>query len=118
MAHQIEDKPTGTGAESGPADDQQARDVAIRQIVRRRRFWASTAAGTIGLLTIVAIWAINEYHNADGWPTNGFSQSSGIHDVWDSWIIYPAIVWAFLSIVHAFMVFDRNPIFERDISAR
>ena len=26
---------------------------------------------------------------AGGWPTQGFSQSSGIPNVWNFWIIYP-----------------------------
>jgi nucleotide-binding universal stress UspA family protein len=42
------------------------------------------------MVLLTVIWALTEYHNAGGWPTQGFSQSSGIHDVWNSWIIYPA----------------------------
>jgi hypothetical protein len=41
------------------------------------------------MVILVLIWALSEYHNAGGWPTRGFSQSSGIHDVWNFWIVYP-----------------------------
>ena len=56
------------------------------------------------------LWAITEYHNADGWPTRGFSQSSGIHDVWNIWIIYPAIAWAFLTTAFGLDVYLRKPV--------
>lgn len=32
------------------------------------------------MVILVVICAIAEYDNAGGWPTHGFSQSSGIHD--------------------------------------
>jgi hypothetical protein len=45
------------------------------------RYWIGTAVSTGAMLILAAIWAITEYHNAGGWPTQGFSQSSGIPDV-------------------------------------
>ena len=75
---------------------QLAREQAIKQIERKRRYWIRAAISTVGLLVLAAIWATTEYHNAGGWPTQGFSQSSGIHYVWNIWIIYPAIAWVFL----------------------
>jgi hypothetical protein len=41
------------------------------------------------MVALVVIWATSECHNAGGWPVNGFSQSSGIHDAWNYGIIYP-----------------------------
>lgn len=100
-----------------PADTEQlARDQAIKQIERKRRFWISTAVSTLGMLIVAAIWAITEYHNAGGWPTQGFSQSSGIPDVWNIWIIYPAIAWAFLTAAFGFGVYLRKPISESQIT--
>ena len=73
-----------------PADGgQPARRQAIRQIERRRRFRISTAWSAVAMVILVVVWATTEYHNAGGWPVHGFSQSSGIHDVWNFWIIYP-----------------------------
>jgi len=101
-----------TSADSG----QLARDQAIKQIERKRRFWISTAVSTLGMLIVAAIWAITEYHNAGGWPTQGFSQSSGIPDMWNIWIIYPAIAWAFLTAAFGFGVYLRKPISESQIT--
>jgi hypothetical protein len=96
-----------------PANAQQlAREQAIKQIERKRRYWISTAESTLGMLILATIWVITEYHNAGGWPTQGFSQSSGIHDVWNIWIIYPAIAWAFLTAAFGFGVYLRKPISE------
>ena len=92
-----------------------AREQAVRQIERRRRYWASTAVSAVGMMLLAAIWAITEYHNAGGWPTRGFSQSSGIHDVWNIWIIYPAIAWLFLSAAFGLNVYLRRPVSESKI---
>ena len=99
MLHDIShDKPADADlnapAAGAPADGEQlARQQAIRQIERRRRFRIRAAAGTAGMILLVAIWATSEYQNAGGWPTHGFSRSSGIHNVWNFWIIYPLIAW-------------------------
>jgi len=63
----------------------------------------------------VVIWAFSEYHNAGGGPTNGFSQSSGVRNVWNFWIIHPAIAWALLTMADAWRVFLHRPISEADI---
>ncbi len=106
-AHANSDAPATTG--------QLTREQAIKQIERKRRYWLSTAVSTLGLLILAAVWAITEYHNAGGWPTQGFSQSSGIHDVWNIWIIYPAIAWAFLTAAFGLDVYLRKPISESQI---
>jgi H+/Cl- antiporter ClcA len=100
---------------SGPAGDQLARREAIRQIERRRRFWISTAAWTAVMILVAVIWATSEYHNAGGWPTSGFSQSSGIPNVWNYWIIYPLIAWVLGTAASAWYVFGRKPISEDQI---
>jgi anti-sigma factor RsiW len=99
-----------------PADSEQlARQEAVKQIERRRRFKISTAVSGVGMILLVAIWAIAEYHNAGGWPSNGFSQSSGIHDVWNFWIIYPLGAWVFLTAAGGWSVYLRKPISESEI---
>jgi hypothetical protein len=49
---------------------QLAREQAIKQIERKRRYWISTAVSTVGMVLLAAIWALAEYHNAGGWPTH------------------------------------------------
>lgn len=115
MPKMIYDRPTDTRPDVPASSEQLARQQAIRQIERRRRFWISTVAAAVGMVLLVAIWATAEYHNADGWPTHGFSQSSGIHDVWNIWIIYPIIAWILLTAAHAWSVYRRKPISESEI---
>jgi len=72
-------------------------------------------ATAIGMVILVIIWAMSEYHNAGGWPTHGFSQSSGIHDVWNFWIIYPIVGLALILGARARSVYGRKPISESEI---
>jgi hypothetical protein len=101
---------------AGSADGEQlAREQAIKQIERRRRFRVSTAVSAVGMMILVTIWAITEYHNAGGWPSHGFSQSSGIHEVWNIWIVYPLLGWAFLTAAGAWAIYLHKPISENEI---
>ena len=59
-----------------------------------------------------------KYHDAGGWPAHGFSQSSGIHDVWNFWIIYPLIAWGLYITAQAWAVYRHKPISERVIQTR
>lgn len=111
----IYNRPAATQTGTAPDGGQLARQEAIKQIERRRRFRLSTVASAIGMAILVAIWAATEYHNAGGWPTQGFSQSSGIYDVWNVWIIYPAIAWVVLTAAHGWFVYMRRPISEQEI---
>ena len=93
MLHDISHGTPADSGENAPATSEQlARQEAVKQIERRRRFWIRATMGTVLMVIVVFIWAMTEYHNAGGWPTDGFSQSSGIHDVWNVWIIYPLLL--------------------------
>jgi hypothetical protein len=115
MTKIIDDRPADTGPNASADAGQLAREQAIKQLERRRRYWISTAVSTVGMLGLAAIWAVAEYHNAGGWPTQGFSQSSGIPSVWNYWIIYPAIAWVFLTVAFGLDVYLRKPISESKI---
>jgi hypothetical protein len=116
MLHDISHgPPTGSEPDAPASSEQLARQQAIRQIERRRRFWISTAMGTLAMALLVVIWAINEYHNAGGWPTQGFSQSSGIPNEWNYWIIYPFIAWVLGTAGYAWWVYGHRPISETEI---
>jgi hypothetical protein len=116
MLHDIpQDMPTDSSSNGPAGSEQLARQQAIKQIERKRRFWASTVAAAVGMIVLVVIWATSEYHNAGGWPVDGFSQSSGIHDVWNYWIIYPLGAWLLLTAASAWFVHGHKPISEREI---
>lgn len=111
--------PDGSGADassnSGPDAEAFSRQEAINQIKRRRKFHTELLVSGIGMAFVVLIWATSEYHNAGGWPTQGFSQSSGIHDVWNYWIIYPVGAWVLIMAGIAWSVYRHRGITESDI---
>ncbi|MGO9857593.1 MAG: 2TM domain-containing protein [Acidimicrobiales bacterium] len=101
--------------DSGGSGGEASRQEAIKQIKRRRRFHTEFVVSGIGMVFLVLIWATSEYHNAGGWPTHGFSQSSGIHDVWNYWIIYPIGAWTLIMAGRAWSVYRHQGISESDI---
>ncbi|MGO8863774.1 MAG: 2TM domain-containing protein [Acidimicrobiales bacterium] len=96
-------------------DEEASRQEAIKQIKRRRKFHIELVVSGIGMAFLVLIWATSEYHNAGGWPTQGFSQSSGIHDVWNYWIIYPLGAWILIMAGRAWSVHRPRGISESEI---
>jgi len=115
MPNIIDDTPADRDSNAPVTSEQLARQQAIKQIERRRRFRISAAVSAVGMILLVIIWATSEYHNAGGWPANGFSQSSGIHDVWNFWIIYPLVAWALLLAADGWFVYGHKPISESEI---
>ena len=116
MLHDISHDTPASGAPDAPAgSDQIARQQAIQQIERRRHFRIRATVGTLGMIILVVIWAFAEYHNAGGWPTSGFSQSSGIPNVWNYWIIYPAIAWVLITAADAWFVYGHKPVSQSEI---
>jgi hypothetical protein len=115
MSDTINERDPSAGSDAAAREDELARQEAIKRIEHKRRYWIGTAASTGGMLILAAIWAITEYHNAGGWPTQGFSQSSGIHDVWNFWIIYPLIAWVLLTAAHGWFVYGRKSISESEV---
>jgi len=109
------DTPADSGSNAPATSEQLARQQAIKQIERKRRFWISAAMSTLLMVILVFIWAMTEYHNAGGWPTKGFSQSSSIPNTWNYWIIYPAIAWVLFLAADALHVFRNKPISETEI---
>ena len=96
-------------------DVDEARQRAIAQIQRRRRFKRELIISSFGMLLLVLIWAQSEYHNAGGWPTSGFSHSSSIPNVWNYWIIYPIILWALIMGYRGWALYGNKPISESEI---
>jgi len=111
----IHDAARDTGPDAPAGGDAVARQQAIRQLERKRRFRVSAAWAAVVIVILVAIWAMSEYHNAGGWPTQGFSQSSGIHDVWNFWIVYPVGAIVLLLMAHGWYVYGNKPISEGEI---
>ena len=73
--------------------------------------------GTLVMIVVTVSWAFSDYHNAVGWPTYGFTQSSWppIPNVWNGWIIWPAMVWVLATAGYAWFVFGIKPVPESEI---
>ena len=108
-------KPSVVQATAPPDDEQRLRERAVEQIERRRRFRMRAFSAAIASLVLVFVWAITEYNNAGGWPTEGFSQSSSIPHVWNIWIIYPLVAISIAVAIDAWKTFGRKPISESEI---
>jgi protein-S-isoprenylcysteine O-methyltransferase Ste14 len=108
--HTLESRPAVV-----PSAEPDVRDLAIKEIERKRRFLTRAVIGGALIVMLVVIWAISEYHNAGGWPTDGFSQSSSIPHVWNIWIIYPVLSISLILGVDGWFTYFRKPISEREI---
>jgi H+/Cl- antiporter ClcA len=112
------DRPDDGDLEAPVTSEQLARQQAIQQIGRRRRLRLWAMVGTLFMILLTVIWAFSNYYNAGGWPTNGFSQSNsgwGHPNVWNPWIIYPAIVWVLATAGYAWFVYRNKPVSESEI---
>ena len=117
LPHISYDRPDDRDLDASATSEQLAREQAIKQIGRRRRFWFWAVLGTLVIIVVTVGWAFSQYHNAGGWPTHGFTQSSWppVPNVWNGWIIWPAIVWALATAGYAWFVFGNKPISESEI---
>jgi hypothetical protein len=95
--------------------EERVRELAVEQIERKRRFHMRAFGAAVVGVVLVVIWAIVEYNNAGGWPTSGFSQSSGIHHEWNSWIIYPVVALTLSIAIDAWHTYRHGPISETEI---
>jgi protein-S-isoprenylcysteine O-methyltransferase Ste14 len=95
--------------------DAEVRELAVKQIERKRRFEMRAFAAAVLCTFLVVVWAVSEYNNAGGWPTNGFSNSSSIPHVWNDWIIYPLIAIGLCVAIDAWNTYRRKPITEAEI---
>ena len=102
------------GSSTTPAEER-AREDAITQITRKRRFQARAISFGAVAIVLAVIWAISEYNNAGGWPSSGFSQSSSIPHTWNIWIIYPVLILGVILAIDAWKTFGRKPISESEI---
>ena len=96
-------------------EDAEVRELAVKQIERKRRFEMRAFAAAVLCAFLVVVWAVSEYNNAGGWPTNGFSNSSSIPHVWNDWIIYPLIAIGLGVAIDAWNTYRRKPITEAEI---
>ncbi len=97
------------------SDEEQLRQMAIKEIEQERRFHKHVVEYVIVSALLVIAWVISEYNNANGWPTKGFSESSGTPHVWNLWIVYPVGVLGALLAMEAWNTYRKKPITEQEV---
>jgi 2TM domain len=112
---QIENRKLPVVEQASPGADDPIRQLAIKEIERKRHFQRRAFSTGAAMIALVVIWAISEYNNAGGWPSDGFSQSSGISHVWNIWIIYPLLGLSLWVAIDAWNTYARKPIKESEI---
>ena len=114
--HQITNGRASVVDAGAPSDDElKLRKLAVKQLEAKRRFQMHAISYAGACVVLIVIWAITEYGNAGGWPTNGFSQSSSIPHEWNIWIIYPVLGLGLIVGIDAWTTFGRKPITESEI---
>jgi hypothetical protein len=96
-----------------PADEETLRKLAFEQLERIRTLKIRVAAFFLGLVILGPIWVVTEYMNADGWPQR-LSDNSQPGD-WNPWIIWVALVGAFVVGVSALKVYFGRPTTEAEV---
>ena len=110
-----DEKPVAVDSRLVAPDEQQLRELAVEQLGRKRRFHMRAFGAAAVAVLLVIIWAITEYHNAGGWPTSGFSQSSSIPHKWNSWIIYPILGLSLFVAIDWVQTYRHRPMTEDQI---
>ena len=98
-------------AQRGP---ERLRRAGLEQIERKRKFYRHAITNAVVGVVVCAIWAITEYHNANGWPSS-FSQSSGQAGVWNMWIVYPVLALGLLTAIDACCTYLWRPITKDEV---
>jgi hypothetical protein len=87
---------SATGPQVAPTrEDDTLRELALRHLEHVRKFKLSLAVYVLSMLVLTPIWIVTQYETADGWPEHLSSRSRYPGD-WDPWIIWVALIGAFV----------------------
>jgi NADH:ubiquinone oxidoreductase subunit 5 (subunit L)/multisubunit Na+/H+ antiporter MnhA subunit len=81
-------------------EDEALRRLALRHLERVRKFKLSLAVYLLSLLVLTPVWIVTQYEQADGWPEHLSTRSRYAGD-WDPWIIWVALIGAFVVAIYA-----------------
>jgi NADH:ubiquinone oxidoreductase subunit 5 (subunit L)/multisubunit Na+/H+ antiporter MnhA subunit len=81
-------------------EDEALRTLALRHLERVRKFKLSLAVYVLSMLALTPVWIVTQYEQANGWPEHLSSRSRYAGD-WDPWIIWAALIGAFVVAIFA-----------------
>jgi hypothetical protein len=80
------------------------RKLALQYLERIRKFKLSLAVYVFSMLVLTPVWIVTQYERADGWPEHLSTRSRCAGD-WDPWIIWVALIGAFVVAIFAFRAY-------------
>ena len=97
--------------------DDELRRIAIRHLEHVRKFKLYLTGYLLSLLVLTPIWVVTQYEDNDGTWLKHLSSRSRYPGDWDPWIIWVALIGAFVVTIAALRAyyFDRRETTEADI---
>ena len=95
-------------------EDEALRTLALRHLERVRKFKLSLAVYVLSMLALTPVWIVTQYEQADGWPEHLSTRSRYAGD-WDPWIIWAALIGAFVVAIFAFRAYFSRPNTEAEV---
>jgi len=95
-------------------DDETLRKLALRHLEHVRKFKLYLSVYVLSMLVLTPVWIVTQYETADGWLKHLSSRSRYPGD-WDPWIIWVALIGAFLVAIAGFRAYFDRPTTEADV---
>ena len=95
-------------------DDETLRKLALRHLEHVRKFKLYVSVYVLSMLVLTPVWIVTQYETADGWLKHLSSRSRYPGD-WDPWIIWVALIGAFLVAIAGFRAYFDRPTTEADV---
>ena len=95
-------------------DDETLRKLALRHLEHVRKFKLYVSVYVLSMLVLTPVWIVTQYETADGWLKHLSSRSRYPGD-WDPWIIWVALIGAFLVAIAGFRTYFDRPTTEADV---
>lgn len=101
-------------AETAPREDDALRKAALRHLENVRKFKRYLATYVLLMVVLTPTWIITQYETSPGWLKHLSSRSRYPGD-WDPWLIWVALVGAFLVGLAGYRAYGDRPETESDI---
>ena len=95
-------------------DDETLRKLALRHLEHVQKFKLYLSVYVLSMLVLTPVWIVTQYETADGWLKHLSSRSRYPGD-WDPWIIWVALIGAFLVAIAGFRTYFDRPTTEADV---
>jgi hypothetical protein len=95
-------------------EDKALRKIALQHLERVRKFKLYLSVYVVSMVVLTPIWVITQYDQADGWLEH-LSTRSRYQGDWDPWLIWVALIGAFIVAIAGYRAYFDRPETEADI---